>query len=118
MGNYVIAGVGNYVIENPSNLGNYVIADIKGLAVEVSEAIRAGTRATVWVTPVIVVWGEFAQVVGGDTVKFVHGDALARWLRDQPVTTHPDRVAQIAEAVASALAGLDATRRWSPSVRP
>ena len=69
-------------------------------------------------TPVIVVWGEFAQVVGGDTVKFVHGDALARWLRDQPVTTHPDRVAQIAEAVASALAGLDATRRWSPSVRP
>jgi len=27
MGNYVIAGVGNYVIENPSNLGNYVIAD-------------------------------------------------------------------------------------------
>ena len=30
MGNYVIAGVGNYVIVNPSNLGNYVIADILG----------------------------------------------------------------------------------------
>ena len=28
MGNYVIVGVGNYVIVNPSNLGNYVIADI------------------------------------------------------------------------------------------
>ena len=28
-GNYVIAGVGNYVIENPSNLGNHVIADIQ-----------------------------------------------------------------------------------------
>jgi len=27
MGNYVIVGVGNYVIVNPSNLGNYVIAD-------------------------------------------------------------------------------------------
>ena len=27
MGNYVIAGVGNYVIENPSNLGNFMIAD-------------------------------------------------------------------------------------------
>ena len=39
-------------------------AHIKGLAVEVSQAIRASTRATVWVTPVIVVWGEFAQVVG------------------------------------------------------
>jgi len=30
MGNYVIAGVGNYVIVNPSNLGNYVIADSDG----------------------------------------------------------------------------------------
>jgi len=30
MGNYVIAGVGNYVIANPSNLGNYVIADNQG----------------------------------------------------------------------------------------
>jgi hypothetical protein len=29
MGNYVIAGVGNYVIVNPSNLGNYVIADTR-----------------------------------------------------------------------------------------
>ena len=32
MGNYVIAGVGNYVIVNPSNLGNYVIADMMGTA--------------------------------------------------------------------------------------
>ena len=93
-------------------------AHVKGLAVEVSQAIRASTRATVWVTPVIVVWGEFAQVVGGDKCKFVHGDALARWLSDQPARIAPGRVEQIAEAVASALAGLDVTRRWSPSVRP
>jgi len=93
-------------------------AHVKGLAVEVSQAIRIGTRATVWVTPVIVVWGEFAQVVGGDTCKFVHGDSLARWLKDQPACIAPGRVEQIAEAVASALAGLDVTRRWSRSVRP
>ena len=37
MGNYVIAGVGNYVIVNPSNLGNYVIAD----TLRVSLASRA-----------------------------------------------------------------------------
>jgi len=86
-------------------------AHVKGLAVEVSEAIRASTRATVWVTPVIVVWGEFAQVVGGDTCKFVHGDALARWLNDQPARIAPSRVEQIAEAVAGALAGLEVTRR-------
>jgi len=90
---------------------------VKGLAVEVSEAIRASTRATVWVTPVIVVWGEFAQVVGGDTCKFVHGDALARWLRDQPAQIAPGRVEQIAEAVASALTGPDVTGRWSRSSR-
>jgi len=29
MGNYVIAGVGNYVIKNPSNLGNFMIADTR-----------------------------------------------------------------------------------------
>jgi hypothetical protein len=55
--------------------------------------------------------------VGGDTCTFVHGDALARWLKDQPARIAPGRVEQIAEAVASALAGLDVTRRWSRSVR-
>ena len=90
---------------------------IKGLAVEVSQAIRASTRATVWVTHVIVVWGEFAQVVGGDTCTFVHGDALARWLRDQPARIAPGRVEQIAEAVAGALTGPDVTSRWSRSFR-
>ena len=47
-------------------------AHVKSLAREVHVAVRASTRASVWVTPVIVVWGEFAQVVGGDTCKFVH----------------------------------------------
>jgi hypothetical protein len=29
VGNYVTAGVGNYVTDNPSNLGKYVTADSK-----------------------------------------------------------------------------------------
>jgi len=92
-------------------------AHVKGLAREVHEAIRASTRATVWVTPVIVVWGDFAQVVAGDTCTFVHGDALAQWLKDQPARIAPGRVEQIAEAVAGALARPDVTRRWARSVR-
>ncbi len=40
MGNYVIAGVGNYVIENPSDLGNFMIADNQTGA----EAARRGVR--------------------------------------------------------------------------
>jgi hypothetical protein len=31
-------------------------AHVKGLAHEVHEAVRAGSRASIWVTPVIVVW--------------------------------------------------------------
>ena len=92
-------------------------AHVKGLAVEVSEAIRAGTRATVWVTPVVVVWGDFAQGVAGNKCTFVQGDALAQWLRDQPAQIAPGRVEQIAEAVGGALAGPDVTRRWPRSVR-
>jgi hypothetical protein len=93
-------------------------AHVKGLAREVHYAVRAGSRASVWVTPVIVVWGEFAQVVGGGTCKFVDGDVLAEWLRDQPMRIAPSRVNQIAEAVDGALAGPDLIRRWARSVRP
>jgi len=93
-------------------------AHVKGLAREVHECIRASTRATVWVTPVIVVWGDFAQGVGGDKCTFVHGDALAQWLREQPPRIAPGRVEQIADAVGTTLAGLDVTRRSSGSVRP
>ena len=106
-------------LEDPDILWRFTSPSrVKGLAVEVSQAIRASTRATVWVTPVIVVWGEFAQVVGGDTCNFVHGDALARWLKDQPARIAPGRVEQIAEAVASALTSPDVTRRSSRPVRP
>lgn len=84
---------------------------VKGLAREVSEAVRAATHVPVWVTPVIVVWGGFAQGVAGDTCKFVHGDALARWLGDQPVRIAPARVEQIADAVADALTGPSVTQR-------
>jgi len=93
-------------------------AHVKSLAREVHEAVRASTRASVWVTPVIVVWGEFPQGVGGDTCKFVDGDALAQWLRNQPPRIAPDRVEQIAKAVAGSLVGPYITRRWARAVRP
>ena len=46
MGNYVIAWVGNYVIVNPSNLGNYVIADNRALA-DARALLRPGERLPV-----------------------------------------------------------------------
>ncbi|AUS52660.1 Uncharacterised protein [Mycobacterium tuberculosis] len=33
VGNYVTAGVGNYVTDNPSNLGKYVTADTQVLTI-------------------------------------------------------------------------------------
>jgi len=93
-------------------------AHVKSLAREVHEAVRASTRASVWVTPVIVVWGDFPQGVGGETCTFVDGDALANWLGNQPARIAPDRVEQIAKAVAGALAGPEITRRWARALRP
>jgi hypothetical protein len=68
-------------------------------------------------TPVIVMWGDFAQGVWGNKCTFVQGDALAQWLQDQPPQIAPGRVEQIAQAVGGALAGLDVTRQSSGSVR-
>jgi hypothetical protein len=46
MGNYVIAGWGNYLIANPSNLGNFMIADtvFGGLVLATQDAVWVGRR--------------------------------------------------------------------------
>ena len=92
--------------------------NVIGLAVAGSQAIRTTTRATVWVTPVIVVWADFTQVVGQTRAgSFV--SALSRGgSRIKLARIAPGRVEQIAEAVGATLAGLDVTRQSSGSVRP
>lgn len=72
---------------------------LKGLAVQVRDQVHAGTRATVWVTPVVVLWSNFPQGVGGDRVAYVAGERLAAWLTDQPVRMAPNRVQQVVEAI-------------------
>jgi hypothetical protein len=52
MGNYVIAGVGNYVIVNPSNLGNYVIADTRPAAARRADLVDANIH----VPPHAITW--------------------------------------------------------------
>ena len=44
MGNYVI-GAGNYLIATPSELGNYMIADINALAREINAELAGTSRA-------------------------------------------------------------------------
>jgi hypothetical protein len=63
------------------------------------------------VTPVIVVWADFAQLVGqtgaGSFVSGLSGGGS----RIRLARIAAGRVEQIAQAVANALAGLDVTRR-------
>jgi hypothetical protein len=53
------------------------------------------------VTGVIVVWGDFAEIVDGDRVTFVPGDQLATWLRARPATMSAAVQTRAAAAVAS-----------------
>lgn len=69
------------------------------LAFEVRDRLRAGTRATQFVTPVVVVWGRFPQQVAGGTCTFVHGDHLLQWLQGQPQRVAPARAEQFAAAL-------------------
>jgi hypothetical protein len=47
----------------------------------------------------MVIWGEFPQRIVDGRCSFVHGDAVAEWLRGQPARIAPGRLAQVADAV-------------------
>lgn len=88
-------------IEDPDMSYRYDGArHVRGQAREVHERVLAGTRARVWVTPVVVIWAEFPDRVAGVDCIFVHGDALADWLRSQPKRVAPNRVEQLASVLA------------------
>jgi len=72
---------------------------LKGLARDVHDRLRTQSRVSVWVEPVIVVWGDFPQRVAGETCKFVHGEDLAIWLEQQPKRIDASRVDQLAFAI-------------------
>ncbi len=79
---------------------------MRGQACEVHDRLRVVTRARVWVTPVVVVWGSFpAQLIEG-TCVFVHGDALVDWLRSKQQQIVPSRITQIAAALQAVVAGV------------
>jgi hypothetical protein len=72
---------------------------LKGLARDVHDRLRSESRVSVWVEPVIVLWGAFPQRVAGETCKFVHGEELATWLEQQPKRIDASRVDQLASAI-------------------
>ncbi len=73
-----------------------------GLARETHDRVRAATRLSQWVTPVMVMWGDFPQRLVEDRCVYLHGDELAAWLASQPQRIAPNRVGQVAEAVKAA----------------
>lgn len=71
-------------------------------AAKLKSEIEQLTGERVWVQAVVVIWGRFgAQTVGGDRVTFIHGDALAAWLRARPARLPLPALQQIATALRS-----------------
>ena len=69
-------------------------------AAKLKGEIEQLTGERVWVQSVVVIWGAFdAQPVDGDRVTFIHGEALADWLRAQPARLLPPAQQQIATAL-------------------
>jgi hypothetical protein len=73
-----------------------------GLARETHNRVRASTRLSQWVIPVMVMWGEFPQKLVEDRCVYVHGDELAGWLASQPQRVAPNRMRRVVEAVQAA----------------
>jgi hypothetical protein len=58
---------------------------MRSLARRVHDQVRSATKVSVWVTPVVVFWGQFAVgVVEDGGVTYVHGERLREWLSKQP----------------------------------
>jgi hypothetical protein len=73
-----------------------------GLARETHDRVLAATRINQWVTPVMVMWGDFPQRLVEDRCVYLHGEELAAWLVAQPQRIAPNRLGQVAEAVEAA----------------
>lgn len=73
-----------------------------GLARETHDRVRTATRLSQWVTPVMVLWGEFPQRSVVDRCVYLHGENLADWLLAQPQRIAPNRLEQVAGAVRAA----------------
>ena len=71
-------------------------------AAKLKGEIERLTGERVWVQSVVVIWGHFdTQPVDGDRVTFIHGNALADWLRARPVRLPLPVQQQIASALRS-----------------
>lgn len=77
-------------------------AHLLHLASETHERVRATSRISQWVTPVMVWWAEFPQRVVEGRCVHVHGDDLVQWLLDRPTQIAPSRVQRVADAVRAA----------------
>lgn len=73
-----------------------------GLARETHDRVKAATRINQWVTPVMVMWGDFPQRLVDGRCVYLHGEELVGWLASQPQRVAANRVGQLVEAVRGA----------------
>jgi hypothetical protein len=86
--------------------GRYTVANFArsavAQAVELNGILRKRHGRRVWVTAVVVIWGEFPQrEAAGRHVHYVHGDELVNWLRHRPAPLNAHEIEDIATALRS-----------------
>jgi hypothetical protein len=67
---------------------------------QVHDDLRRKTRASVWVQPVVVLWGGFSPgVLEEHGVVYLHGSRLAAWLQERPVRLADDHIQRVASVI-------------------
>lgn len=85
---------------------------MRSLARHVHDEVREKVRMSVWVTPVVVLWGGYeAQVEEVEGVAYIHGERLNDWLRSRPTRLPPQATARVTAALDESAAGDDRSRR-------
>ena len=89
----------------PANVYEALPGRQRSAAVRLKRALQEQTRIAAWVSPVVVIWGDFpAGTVQADSVTFIRGDLVRDWLTQQPRKLIPEHQSRVAGGLREALA--------------
>ncbi len=88
----------------PANVYEALPGRQKAAATRLKRALSQETKISVWVTPVVVIWGGFPEgTVEADGVTFIRGDLVRGWLREQRGRLVPEHQRRVALGLGAAL---------------
>jgi hypothetical protein len=76
---------------------------VRSQAADVNERLRRRLGRSIWVTGVVVVWAHLdPEVIPGNRMHFVRGDALGDWLDAQPARFNAVQIEEVARSLTPA----------------